>query len=103
MLINDIAGDIMNKKKLKKIKLALAALRGKPNNIRSIDLQRVAKSLGRRLRDRGHEPNYISDLLPKSRPISIPNHPGTMARFTAGNILDQLEQDIFDLEESLKE
>lgn len=93
----------MNKKKLKKAKQTLAALRARPNNIRSTELQRLAKSLGRRLFDRGHEPNYLSDLLPKSRPISIPNHPGAMARFTAENILDQLEQDIFDLEELIEE
>ncbi|MBF0551070.1 MAG: hypothetical protein HQK60_11095 [Deltaproteobacteria bacterium] len=103
MLKNDIAGDIMDKQKLHKITKKLAALRSKPNNIRSIELQRLAKSLGRRLFDRGHEPNYLSDLLPSRRPISIPNHPGPMARFTAENILDQLEQDIFDLEEILEE
>ena len=100
---NDITGDIMNKKKLKKIKKAIDDLRLKPNNIRSKELRRIAKSLGRRLFDRGHEPNFLSDLLPRSRPISIPNHPGAMARYTAENILDQLEQDIFDLEEILED
>jgi len=93
----------MDKKKLKKIQKTLNALRLKPNNIRSNELIKLAKSLGRGLFNRGHEPNYLSELLPKSRPISIPNHPGAMARFTAENILDQLEQDIFDLEESLEE
>jgi len=102
-LKNDITGDIMNKKKLKKIKKAIDDLRLKPNNIRSKELRRIAKSLGRRLFDRGHEPNFLSDLLPRSRPISIPNHPGAMARYTAENILDQLEQDIFDLEEILED
>lgn len=100
---NDIAGDIMDSKRLKKIKKTLNDLRSKPNNIRSKELIKLAKSLGRRLFKRGHEPNYLSDLLPRSRPISIPNHPGAMARFTAENILDQLEQDIFDLEESIEE
>jgi hypothetical protein len=103
MLKNDIIGDIMDGNKLKKIRRALNALRLKPNNIRSSELIRLAKSLGRRLFDRGHEPNYLSDLLPKSRPISIPNHRGAMKRFTAENILDQLEQDIFELEERLEE
>ena len=45
----------------------------------------------------------VSDLLPKSRPISIPNHPGTMAKGTALNILDLLDQDIFEIEESIGE
>ena len=88
----------MDKKKLKKIKLVLKALRSRPNNIRSKELIKLAKSLGRRLTDRGSEPNYISDLLPRKHPISIPNH-GIMKRFTAENILDQLDEDIFDLEE----
>jgi len=102
-LQNDIAGDSMDKKKLKKIKKTLNDLRSKPNNIRSKELIKLAKSLGRRLFKRGHEPTYVSNLLPRSYPISIPNHPGAMPRFTAENILDQLEQDIFALENSIEE
>jgi hypothetical protein len=100
-LKNDIAGDIMDKKKLQKIKKRLQALRLRSNNIRSAELVSLARSLKRRLFDRGKEPTYISNLLPKSRPISIPNHPGAMFRGTALNILDQLEQDIFEIEESI--
>jgi len=133
----------MDKKKLGKIRKKTAALRLRSNNIRSIDLIKIAKSLGRKIANRGHEPNYISVFLPRSRPISIPNHPGAnlikiakslgrkianrghepnyisvflprsrpisipnhpgaMARFTAENILDQLEQDIFYIEESIE-
>lgn len=103
ILQNDIAGDSMDKKKLKKIKKTLNDLRSKPNNIRSKELIKLAKSLGRRLFKRGHEPTYVSNLLPRSYPISIPNHPGAMPRFTAENILDQLEQDIFALENSIEE
>lgn len=95
-----IAGDIMNAKKLQKIKKRLAALRSKPNNIRSAELVRLARSLERTIFDRGKEPTYVSTLLPASRPISIPNHPGTLAKGTALNILDQLDQDIFEIEES---
>jgi len=102
-LKNDIVGDIINKRKLQKIKKKLQKLRLRPNNIRSVELASLAKSLKRRLFDRGKEPTYVSDLLPRSRPISIPNHPGTMAKGTALNILDQLEQDIFEIEESNKE
>jgi hypothetical protein len=101
-LKNDTAGDTMDKKKLGKIRKKTAALRLRSNNIRSIDLIKIAKSLGRKIANRGHEPNYISVFLPRSRPISIPNHPGAMARFTAENILDQLEQDIFYIEESIE-
>lgn len=88
ILKNDTAGDTMDKKKLRKIKKNLDSLRSRPNNIRSSELQKLAKSLGRKRAKRGHEPNYISDLLPRSRPISIPSHPGALARFTAENILD---------------
>ena len=102
-LNNDIAGDIMNKKKLKKLKKRLQELRLKPNNIRSAELVRLAKSLGRRLFERGKEPTYVSDELPKSLPISIPNHPGTLFKNTAINILDQLEQDIFEIENNIIE
>lgn len=98
----DIAGDIVNKRKLQKIKKKLQNLRLGPNNIRSGELVSLAKSLERKLFDRGKEPTYVSVLLPKSRPISIPNHPGTMAKGTALNILDQLERDIFEIEESIK-
>jgi len=101
-LKNDTAGDTVDKKKLEKIKKKIAALRLRSNNIRSIELIKLAKSLGRKIVNRGHEPNYISVFLPRSRPISIPNHHGAMARFTAENILDQLEQDIFDIEESIE-
>ena len=100
---NDIAGDIVNKRKLQKIKKKLQKLRLGPNNIRSVELANLAKSLERKLFDRGKEPTYVSVLLPESRPISIPNHPGTMAKGTALNILDQLERDIFEIEESNKE
>jgi len=100
---NDIAGDIMNKRKLQRIKRQIDILRSRPNNIRSTELSKLAKSLHRRRFDRGKEPTYVSDILPKSRPISIPNHPGAMSKFTAINILDQLEQDIFEIEEQLEE
>lgn len=88
---------------MQKIKKRLQALRSRPNNIRSAELVSLARSLKRRLFDRGKEPTYVSDLLPKSYPISIPNHPGAISRGTAVNILDQLEQDIFEIEESIVE
>jgi hypothetical protein len=77
-------------------------LRQRPANIRSLELQSLARALGR-VRDtsRGKEPTFVSLLLPASRPLSIPDHPGSLKRFTAGNILDVLEQDIFALEDML--
>ncbi len=93
----------MDLKKIKKIQKKIDRLRASPNNIRSNDLIRVANSLGRKLFKRGKEPTYISDLLKKSRPISIPNHPGTLKIGTAVNILDSLEQDVFEIKLLLDE
>jgi hypothetical protein len=92
----------MTRKKLQRLKRRLAMLRQRPANIRSLELQSLARALGR-VRDtsRGKEPTFVSLLLPASRPLSIPDHPGSLKRFTAGNILDVLEQDIFALEDML--
>jgi hypothetical protein len=59
----------------------------------------LARALGRELSNRGKEPTYVSLVLSSTRPISIPNHSGVLKVGTANNILDQLEQDIFALEE----
>jgi|SRR5882724_3086786 len=92
----------MTRKKLQRLKRRLAMLRQRLANIRSTELQSFARALGR-VRDtsRGKEPTFVSLLLPNSRPLSIPDHPGSLKRFTAGNILDTLEQDIFALEDML--
>ena len=71
------------------------------SNLRNQELVSLAEALGRTRSKRGNEPTYISRLLPQSKPISIPNHPGSLNKRTADNILDALEQDIFNLEEML--
>ncbi|MBI5565663.1 MAG: hypothetical protein HY870_12285 [Chloroflexi bacterium] len=91
----------MNKKKLRKLKKQLARLRSRVANLRSQELVRFAEQLGRTRSVRGKEPNYVSEDLPYSRPISIPNHPGSLNKYTAGNILDSFEEDIIAFEESL--
>jgi hypothetical protein len=94
----------MNKKKLRRLKRRLATLRQRIGNIKSSELQRLAQALGRyHDTSRGKEPTFVSQLLHHSRPISIPNHPGSLKKFTAGNILDKLEEDIVALEELLAE
>ena len=89
----------MNRTKLNRIKKKIDAMRLRPGNIRAQELENLAAALGRERSKRGKEPTYISTLLPNSKPISIPNHPGALNKFVAGNILDSLEQDIFNLEE----
>lgn len=93
----------MDTRKLRRLKKSLSHLRGRVANIRSDELVKFAQALGRERSKRGKEPTYVSKLLPHSRPISIPNHPGSLAKFTAGNILDAFEQDILAIEESLAE
>jgi hypothetical protein len=92
----------MTKQKLKRLRRQLEALRARPANIRADELQRLVAALGRdREKKRRGEPMWISSLLPSSRPLSIPNHPGRLKRYTAGSILDQLEEDLDTLEEML--
>ncbi|HEX9989277.1 MAG TPA: hypothetical protein VGE45_12465 [Chloroflexia bacterium] len=93
----------MNKNKISKLKKQLVRLRNGSASIKSDDLQRFAKQLGRVRSSRGKEPTYVSELLPYSAPISIPDHSGTLKRFTAENILDAFEQDIFAFEEELEQ
>lgn len=95
-------GDIiMNREKLRRIKKAIAQLRNNVANIRPYELEHLASSLGREKHKRGKEPTWISDQLSGARPVSIPGHSGSLNRFTAGNIVDQLEQDVFMFEEEL--
>jgi len=94
---------MMDKQKLRKLKTQLAKLRNRSAAIRSTELISFARQLGRERRtQRTGEPAFISTLLPYSRPISIPDHPGTLKRFTAENILDAFERDIFAFEEELE-
>jgi hypothetical protein len=93
----------MNRKKLRKLKRRLTALRRRVGNIRSRELVGLAQSLGRKRDPRGKEPTYVSEWLRDAKPISIPNHPGSLSRFVAGNILDQFEQDLFQFEEMIDE
>lgn len=89
----------MDARKLRKLKKQLARLRGRVANLRDTELIKFAGQLGRERSKRGKEPTFISKLLPYSRPITIPGHPGSLKKFTAGNILDSFEQDIQALEE----
>jgi hypothetical protein len=91
----------MNEKKLARIRRRLEQLRSRAGNIRPRELSGLARSLGRTRHRRGKEPTYISELLPTARPVSIPSHPGSLKRYTAENILDRLEVDIFLWEEVL--
>ena len=85
--------------RLKKIKQRLNELRKNAHNLQPNDLIRLARALGRKRFKRGKEPTYISPI--SVRPLSIPYHSTALKQGTARNILDQLEQDIYQYEELL--
>jgi hypothetical protein len=85
----------MERTKLKKLRQQIDILRRR-GGIKPRELEAVAKALGRKLRPRGKEPMWVTDRA-GSRPISIPHHTD-LNRFTAQNILDQLEADIDEIE-----
>ncbi len=90
----------MNKRKLRRLRKELRALRAKIGNLRSRDLASFARKVGRRRsHTRTNEPTYVSDAFRDARPISIPSHPGNLKRGTADNILDDLEGDLSRWEE----
>jgi hypothetical protein len=94
----------MTKKKIQKLLLELASLRRKKGNITSREIIRFANKCGRKKRTGsiGKEPTYLNEHLPYSKPLSIPYHSGNMPPGTAGNILAILEQDLFEIEETLE-
>lgn len=97
---DDIIGDVMDLKKIRKLRTRIENLR-RQGGIRAAELQSLAKRLGRRKANRGKEPTWVSEDFLDSRPVSIPDHPGSLNRFTAGGILDQLEGDLERHEELL--
>jgi hypothetical protein len=90
--------DIITDKWVKSRRRKLEWLRGRVKDMRRTQLVEFAKSLHRRAGGHGKETNFDSDLLPKSRSVSIPKG-RKINRFTSESILDQLEVDIFAFEE----
>ena len=83
---------------LRQIREEIGALRSR-GGVRSSELQRLARRLGRTLSPRGKHPTWVSRLLPAATPLSIPDHGGKeLNRYTARAILDQMEQDLNELE-----
>lgn len=89
----------MNPKKLRRLRRLLGALRTSVANMPSRKLESFAKALGREPEKRGKHPTYVSSILQNSRPITIPHHSKNLKKWTANSILDQLEQDLFTLEQ----
>lgn len=84
----------MNRRKLRGLKSDLASLQSR-GGVRPRELEDFARSLGRKLYDRGSHPTWVSTIFSDLPPVSIPNHGGRdLNRFTKNGILDQLEADI---------
>lgn len=97
----DIAYSIMKRKKLSKLRGELAAMRQRV--CRARDFEQMAKSLGRKLDDRGKHPMWISEEFDLP-PLSIQHHGGKdIPKPTARYIIDQLEEDLLAWEEYLED
>jgi hypothetical protein len=83
----------MEGKKIARLRRRVEELRRR-GGVHSRELEELARAVGRKRHARGKEPTWVSTLLPNARPLSIPNHPGDLNRFTARAILDQLDADI---------
>jgi hypothetical protein len=85
----------MTPKKLAKLRGELEDYRANGcRGINSRELESFARRLDRDRASRGSEPNWKSEMFTDLRPVSIPHHSKDLNRFTAGSILDQLEEDI---------
>jgi hypothetical protein len=91
----------MTRNKLSKIRRAIEELRGA--SAKAIDIQRLAKQLGRVKIKRGKEPTWVSaDFGDMLRPLSIPDHGGRdFPPGTKNSMLNSLEDDVFAWDERL--
>jgi hypothetical protein len=89
----------MNARKPDKLRRQIAEMRRSPRQ--SVELERVAGQLGRKLVKRGKEPTWENENFPTLRPLSIPDHPGDLANGTKNAILTQLDDDIIAWDDQL--
>ena len=87
----------MNRRKLLKLRKEVDQFRAGIANVRERELVSLALSTGRVTVIRGTEPTYGRPGWP---PLTIPQ-PGHMAKYTAKNILKQIDRDLDALEEEL--
>jgi hypothetical protein len=90
----------MNPKKLKRLRRDIEKLRRK-GDIKERELRSLAERVGRKRGIRGKEPTYVSERFP-DRPLSIPAQ-RVVNRYTALDILNELEQDLDEIEATLED
>ncbi len=79
----------MDQKRIDKLRARVAELRG--SDVPSDKLIGLVEAIGLEKKNRGKHPTYGGGP-PGTTPISIPCHGKPVKRYTAGGILDQIEQ-----------
>lgn len=89
----------MTRRKLERLRKELQGLLGR-SGLKGSELRAFAKRCGRQEdTTRGKELTFVTDLV-GTTPLTIPHHP-TINKYTARNILYQLEEDLNLIEQSL--
>jgi hypothetical protein len=92
----------MNRKRLSKLRRVLEGLRRQ--SPKALEIQKVAKQLGRKKVKRGKEPVWESLEFQSLRPLSIPDHGGRdLSPGVLHSIVNQLEDDLNSWDERLAE
>jgi hypothetical protein len=93
----------MNRKRLSKLRKELEKLRN--STVKALDLQRVAKQLGRRKVKRGKEPMWENAQFTWLRPLAIPDHGGgrDISPGVKNSVLNQLDDDLIAWDERITE
>ncbi len=91
----------MDENKVNRLRRRIEKLR-RAGSIKAAEMNRLASSVGREPHSRGKHPTWIHPDLPNATPLTIPDHSVELNRFTAGQILDQIESDLDHLEYRLK-
>ncbi len=86
-------GDIMNSKKLRKIKEALEGIKKSPSGRTFNEFKTIAGQLGRVRVNRGKEPTFEKVGPPPLPVLTIPGHPSDLKQGTARQIAFSLLND----------
>ena len=90
---HDIADNIMNKSKIRKLESILEGILKSPHSRSSSELRRYAGQVGRIMVNRGKEPTFERAIPPPLPALTIPGHPGDLAPGTVKNVVRQLLSD----------
>ena len=92
MPFDDIIYNINTPSRVSRLRKEIEKLR-RIGGVRSAELRRLARQVGRKPHPRGKEPTWVNERFPRARPLSIPGH-RELNRFTTRAILDRLEEDL---------